>query len=81
MHTYRKKTIVILHFLLLLFFVAFVFGYAQLKRQIAILHIGLPYYTEDILVMALSFLSISKVVYEIYRVEHHHQYEKRIKKK
>ena len=81
MHTYRKKTVVILNFLLFLFFLAFVFGYIQLKRQVAILNIGLSYYVEDMLILILSFFSMVKIVYELYNIEHHHEYERRMKKK
>ena len=81
MHTYRKKTIVILNSLLLLFFLIFVFGYVQLKREVAVLNIGLSYYTEDMLIIILSFLSMARAVYELYNVEHHHEYESRLKKK
>ena len=81
MHTYRKKTVVILNSLLFLFFLVFVFGYVQLKRHVAILNIGLSYYIEDMIIILLSFLSMVKVVYELYNVEHHHEYESRLKKK
>ena len=81
MHTYRKKTIVILHFLLMVFFLIFLFGYVQLKREVAILNIGLSYYAEDMLILILSFFSMVKIVYELYNVEHHHEYESRMKKK
>jgi len=81
MHTYRKKTVVILNSLLFLFFLVFVFGYVQLKRHVAILNIGLSYYIEDMIIIMLSFLSMVKVVYELYNVEHHHEYEIRLKKK
>lgn len=81
MHTYRKKTITILHSLLLLFFLIFLFGYVQLKREVAILNLGLSYYVEDMLIILLSFLSMARVVYELYKVEHHHEYERRMKKK
>ena len=79
MHTYRKKTVVILNFLLFLFFLAFVFGYIQLKRQVAILNIGLSYYVEDMLIILLSLLSMAKVVYERYKEEHHPANERRMK--
>ena len=81
MHTYRKKTIIILNSLLMVFFLIFVFGYIQLKRGVAILNIGLSYYIEDMLIILLSLLSMAKVVYELYKVEHHHEYERRMKKK
>ena len=81
MHTYRKKTIVILHSLLMLFFLIFLFGYVQLKREVAILNIGLSYYAEDMLILILSFFSMVKIVYEIYNVEHHREYERRVKKR
>ena len=81
MHTYRKKTIIILHSLLMVFFLIFVFGYIQLKRGVAILNIGLSYYIEDMLIMVLSFLSMARIVYEIHKVEHPHEYERRLKKK
>ena len=81
MHTYRKKTIIILHSLLLVFFLIFLFGYVQLKREVAILNIGLSYYVEDMLILILSFFSMVKIVYELYNIEHHHEYESRMKKR
>ncbi|MBI2208509.1 hypothetical protein HYU50_03360 [Candidatus Woesearchaeota archaeon] len=81
MHTYRKRTINVLHSLLLVFFIILVFAYVQFKRQIPILNIGLSYQVEDVLILLLSFLSMAKVVYELYKVEHHHEYERRMKKK
>lgn len=78
MHTYRKKTIIILHSVLVLFFILFIFAYVQLKRGIAIFDIGLSYYLEDMMVIVLSFLSMIKIVYEIYQVEHPHEFESRI---
>jgi len=50
----------------------------QFKRGIAIFDIGLSYYIEDMLVIVLSFLSMLKIVYEIFQVEHHNEYETRI---
>ena len=81
MHTYRKRTILVLHSLLLVFFTISVFAYTQFNRQIPILNIGLSYEVDDTLILFLSFLCIVKVVHEIYKVEHHHEYERRIKKK
>jgi len=81
MHTYRKKAIIILLCLLFVFFLIFIFSYIQLKRRISILSLGLPYYAEDMTIILLSILSMLKVVYEIYRVEHRHEFERRIKSK
>ena len=81
MHTYRKRTILVLHSLLLVFFTISVFAYVQFNRQIPILNIGLSYLVDDTLILFLSFLCIIRVVYELYKVEHHHEYERRIKKK
>ena len=80
MHNYRRKAIGILLILLTLFFLASVFAYAQYKRKIPILNIGLSYAEEDLIVLALSIASIVRVVYELFRVERHHEYENRMKK-
>jgi len=80
MHTYRRRIILVYYSLLFIFFLVFIFAYVQLKRQIAVFDIGLSYYVEDMIVIVMSFLSIVKVVYEIYDVEHHHEFERRIKK-
>ena len=79
MHTYRKRIIIVYYALLLIFFIVFLFAYVQLKRQIPILHMGFSYYVEDMLIIILSFFSMLKVVYEIYNVEHHHEYERRVR--
>lgn len=65
----------------MVFFLIFLFGYVQLKRKVAILNIGLSYYAEDMLILILSFFSMVKIVYELYNVEHHHEYEGRMKKR
>lgn len=80
MHTYRKKAVIILFSLLLVFFLIAVFSYVQLKREISILSIGLPYDVEDTIILVLSALSMLKVIHEIQKVEHHHEYERRVKK-
>jgi hypothetical protein len=79
MHTYRRRAILILHSLLLLFFIIFIFAYVQLKRDYSILNIGFSPYIENMIVIVFSFLSMVKVVFEIYRVEHHEEYEKRVR--
>ena len=79
MHTYRKKSIVVLFYLLIVFFIISIFSYVQIRRKVPILNLGLSYYTEDILILSLSVLSMIKVVYEIYEIEHHHEYERRLK--
>ena len=81
MHTYRRKAITILVSLLVIFFLIAVFSYIQLKREVPILIIGLPYYIEDMVVLILAVLSLLKVVHEIYNIESHKEYEARIKKK
>ena len=81
MHKYRRKTLRVLFFLLALFFAIALFSFIQLNRKISMLGIGLGYYTEDILIMALSVLSMLKVVHELYKVESHKEYEQSIKRK
>ena len=81
MHKYRRKTLRILFFLLALFFAIALFSFIQLNRKFSMLGIGLGYYTEDILIMALSVLSMLKVVHELYKVESHKEYEQSIKRK
>ena len=80
MHTYRRKAVIILFSLLLVFFLIAVFSYVQLKREISILSIGLPYDVEDTIILVLSALSMLKVIHEIQKVEHHHEYERRVRK-
>lgn len=81
MHKYRKKTLLMLNSLLTTFFIIFFFGYVQMRREKAILDIGLSFYIEDMLIMVLSFIAMLMVVYEIHKVEHPHEYEKRMKRK
>jgi len=81
MHTYRKRTLTVLNSLLFVFLAVFIFAYIQFRRQIPILNSGLTYYVEDMLIILLSLASIAKIVYEIHKVEHHHELEERISSK
>ena len=79
MHRYRNKTIILFLFLLVLFGIIAFFSFIQFQRGIAIFNLNMPYYLEDLAVLGLSILSMLKVVYEIYKIEHSDEYEERIK--
>lgn len=79
MHKYRKKALTILISLLALFALIAAYAFLQIQREIAILGIGLSYYEENLIILALAALSMIKVVYEIYQIEHHEEFEERIK--
>ena len=80
MHTYRKRTVIVLLSLMFVFLLIAIFAFIQLNRNIPLLGLGFSYYTEDLLVLGLSILSMIKVIYEIWKVEHHHEYERRVRK-
>ena len=69
-HKFRKKALMLLGILMLLFFLIFLFAYFQSQKGSEIFDIGLPGDSENTLIMAFSILSLAKVVYEIYKVEH-----------
>ncbi len=67
---YRRKALGAFLMLMLIFFVIFVWAFYKLSRKESVMDIGLPYYTEDYLVMFFSFVSIVKAFIEIIKVEH-----------
>ena len=71
MHHYKRKALLLLGILLLVFFIIFIYAYVQIQHHNEIFEIGLPGDSENYLILLFSFLSILKVVYEIYKVEHH----------
>ena len=69
MHIYRKKLVVGLLALLLVFALAFFVALANFSRDIPTLSIGLPPSIENLLIMALAIGSMLKVVWELYILE------------
>lgn len=67
---YKRKSLILMTILLLIFFIVFIYSYIQSKKGVLIFNIGLSNNYENKLVMIFSFLSIIKVVYEIFKVEH-----------
>ena len=67
---YKRRLVLGLIALMLLFFLIFVIAFLDLNRGAGILSTKLPYKVENYGVMILSLLSIAKVIYEIYRIEH-----------
>lgn len=78
MHIYRKKSLQFLIFIMLVFSAVFVYALMQYNRGIPIFRIGAGHLLENLIVMGLSIVLILKTVYEIYQIEHHHEYEKRL---
>jgi len=80
MHLYRRKTIIALIIIMLIFFLIFIWAFYNLLNGKSVMDIGLSYYTEDYLVMFFSLISIIKAFIEVIKVEHKVGYERRIKK-
>ncbi|MBS3131214.1 hypothetical protein J4212_02160 [Candidatus Woesearchaeota archaeon] len=81
MHLYRKKAVSVLISLLVLFALVALYSFIQMQRGVAIFNLGMSYYAENMIVLVFSFLSIGKVVHEIYRIESHAELEERMKKR
>ncbi len=79
MHRYRKKAVVYLLIFLILFLISFFVAYWSLKNGRSVLNLGFPYKTEGYTIMALSIIGVIVVIYEIITVEHHKEFEERIK--
>ena len=77
-HAYRNKVLVILIGLLFLFALIALYSYIQLKRNVALMDIGLSPFEENMIIMGRSILSMFKVLYEIWKVEHPQVYEQRL---
>jgi len=78
MHDYRKKAVIFLCVLLLMFFLAFMISYIDLKSKIAVMKIGIDYKTVDISVMILSFLAMIRVIFELVKIETHEELKTRL---
>jgi len=79
MHVYRNKSLAVLITLLIVFMLVFVYTFVQLQREIAVFQIGLGYMTENWIIMVLSVLAMMRIVYDIYLIEHHDEYEERVR--
>ncbi len=79
MHMYRKKTVMLLVALMLVFFAVFLIALYDLVKGIPILDIGFSAQTINWVVMLLSAMSIVKVIVEIAGVEGHKDFEKRVR--
>ena len=80
MHMYRKKAVIFLMIMLLIFSSLFILSLVDLKRGRAVFQLGLGFRAENIAVMVFSLLAMVRVVIELYGIEHHHEYEARIKR-
>jgi hypothetical protein len=69
LEVYKKKLLVGLMVLLLLFGLIFVLALLDLGRGTAVFGIGIDYKTENVVVIILSLLSMAKVIHEIVKVE------------
>jgi hypothetical protein len=65
----RKKLVLGLLALLILFAIVFFVALANYSRGVPTINIGLPANAEDLLIMLLAIGSIIKVVYEIFIIE------------
>lgn len=79
MHKYRKKIIKYLFVFLILFLLSFFIAYFNFKNKKPIFNLGFGYEVEDYTIMILSVIGIIKSIFEIISIEHHHEFEKRIK--
>ena len=78
MHKYRNQVLNVLLLLLVLFSIIALYAFVHLQRKTAILNIGLDYFQENVIIIVLAILSMIKVIYEIYRIEHPSKYERRV---
>ncbi|GEM_PF-1701757 len=80
MYYYRKRTVKLLLILLIIFAAIFFFTIRNLEFQVqsSIFALGIPY--ENWIVLVFSVAAIAKVVFELYRIESHSNYEMRIRK-
>ncbi len=80
MHKYRKKNVLYLIIFLILFLIAFFVTYFSFKSGKSVLNLGFPYEIEDYVIMVLSIIGMVMIIYEIIKIEHHNDFENRIKK-
>lgn len=65
-HTaHHKREVLFLVGFMILFFLIFIIALSDIKRKVPVFGIGLSYKTEDITVMALSFIGIIKVIWHL----------------
>lgn len=79
MNRYRKKAVVYLLIFLILFLIAFFVAYWSFKNGRSVLNLGFPYEVEDYVIMMLSVVGIIVVISEIFTIEHHREFEERLK--
>ena len=79
-HAYRKRTVVYVLLMLGLFLVVFLYGFIKLKANESIFDSAFGYAIEDSGLMFLSLLAILKLLYELIRIESHHEYDAKLKK-
>jgi len=70
LEVYRKKLLIGLMILLILFALIFILALVDLQRGVPLFGTGLRYDVENVTVIILSILSIVKVIHEIIKVEH-----------
>lgn len=80
-HFYRKKALTFLIVMLAIFLLLFIYAYTQYSRGIGIFDIGLSSTIEDMIVMLFCIAGMARVVYELFMIESHIEYQKRIDKK
>lgn len=61
---HRREVFFLIGFLVV-FFIIFIIAFLNLKRGMPVFGIGLSPVTEDLIILALSFLSIIKVLWNI----------------
>jgi hypothetical protein len=70
-HIYRKKLVLGLIVLLLVFALVFFAALANFSRNIPTLSLGVPPLVENGLLMILAIASMIKVIWELYILEEH----------
>jgi len=70
MHIYKKKTIIFLMILLVLFALITMSSLFNLKRGVSIINLGMGARNENIVLIILSFLGAVWALVEIVQVEH-----------
>ena len=79
MDTYRKKTILLLFFLLALFTAAFFASIYALNKGVALVRFGGSGPLSNWIIASLSVLSIIRIIWEINEVEHPDEHRARLK--
>ncbi|RJQ17005.1 hypothetical protein C4573_03005 [Candidatus Woesearchaeota archaeon] len=68
---YRKRLLIGLMVLLVVFALFFLFSIIDLNRGIPLIGMGIPYMVENYLIIILSVLGMIKSLHELIKVEHH----------